>query len=98
MALWEEISSLPYLLESIEVLPSVNLWASSGFKVVRAAEKHWIVGHVHKRATTSNQVASTQETSRTQTPDIQNMTVERLRALLKEKKDELIARLKGSHD
>ncbi|MCD7451090.1 hypothetical protein HAX54_009538 [Datura stramonium] len=71
----------------------------------RAAEKALDSRASTKRATTSNQVASTQETSRTRTPDIQNMTVERLRALLKEKglsmrgrKDELIARLKGSHD
>ncbi|KAM3247170.1 hypothetical protein P3L10_008937 [Capsicum annuum] len=71
----------------------------------RAAEKA-LDGRVStKKATTSKQVASTQETSKTGTPDIHNMTVERLRALLKEKglslrgrKDELIARLRGTHD
>nr|UOV21269.1 DDA1b [Solanum melongena] len=68
----------------------------------RAAEKTLDSRTSNKKATTSNQVASPQETSRIRTPDIQNMTVEKLRALLKEKglslrgrKDELIARLRG---
>lgn len=68
----------------------------------RAAEKALDGRASNKKATTSNQVASPQETSRIRTPDIQNMTVEKLRALLKEKglslrgrKDELIARLRG---
>ncbi|CAN4087967.1 unnamed protein product [Withania somnifera] len=71
----------------------------------RAAEKALDSRTSTKKAATSIQVASTQETSKTRTPDIHNMTVERLRALLKEKglslrgrKDELIARLKGTHD
>ncbi|XP_070053510.1 protein LOWER TEMPERATURE 1 [Nicotiana tomentosiformis] len=68
----------------------------------RAAEKALDSRTSSKKATTSNQVASCQETSKARTPGIQNMTVERLRILLKEKglslrgrKDELIARLKG---
>ncbi|KAA8540686.1 hypothetical protein F0562_024395 [Nyssa sinensis] len=57
-----------------------------------------------KRATTNTQVGSQQEGSKSRAPDkdFQILTVERLRALLKEKglsvkgkKDELIARLRG---
>ncbi|XP_055828263.1 uncharacterized protein LOC129896400 [Solanum dulcamara] len=68
----------------------------------RAADKALDSRASTKKATTSNNVASTQETSKTRTPEIQNLTVEKLRALLKEKglslrgrKDELIARLRG---
>ncbi|XP_059302910.1 uncharacterized protein LOC132055225 [Lycium ferocissimum] len=71
----------------------------------RSAEKALDSRAATKKATTSNQVASSQESSKARTPDIQNMTVERLRVLLKEKglslrgrKDELIARLKATHN
>ncbi|KAJ8536574.1 hypothetical protein K7X08_034975 [Anisodus acutangulus] len=71
----------------------------------RAAEKALDGRASTKKATTSNQAASYQETSKSRTPDIQNMTVEKLRAMLKEKglslrgrKDDLIARLKGKND
>ncbi|KAK4362577.1 hypothetical protein RND71_017818 [Anisodus tanguticus] len=51
----------------------------------RAAEKA-LDGRVStKKAATSNQAASGQENSKTRTPNIQNMTVEKLRAMLKEK-------------
>ncbi|KAH7858600.1 hypothetical protein Vadar_025793 [Vaccinium darrowii] len=58
-----------------------------------------------KRAATDTQVGSPQEGSKSRVPekDFRSLTVERLRALLKEKglsprgkKDELIARLRGS--
>ncbi|WMV21247.1 hypothetical protein MTR67_014632 [Solanum verrucosum] len=83
----------------------------------RAAEKALDSRASAKKATTSNHAASAQvsdvlnlvstpaETSKTRAPEIQNMTVEKLRALLKEKGlslrgrkailDELIARLRG---
>ncbi|KAL3512580.1 hypothetical protein ACH5RR_025297 [Cinchona calisaya] len=60
-----------------------------------------------KRAMTSSQVASRQEGSKSRLPekDLQSLTVERIRALLKERglslkgrKDELIARLKGTNE
>ncbi|KAH7867550.1 hypothetical protein Vadar_034785 [Vaccinium darrowii] len=59
-----------------------------------------------KRGVTNNQAVSRQEGSRSRVPekDFQSLTVERLRALLKEKglsvkgkKDELIARLRGAN-
>ncbi|KAG5617938.1 hypothetical protein H5410_017762 [Solanum commersonii] len=68
----------------------------------RAAEKALDSRASAKKATTSNHAASAQETSKIHAPEIQNMTVEKLRVLLKEKglslrgrKDELIARLRG---
>lgn len=60
-----------------------------------------------KRAMTSTQVASRQEGSKSRLPerDLQSLTVERIRALLKERglsqkgrKDELISRLKGANE
>ncbi|KAK4350632.1 hypothetical protein RND71_029945 [Anisodus tanguticus] len=51
----------------------------------RAAEKALDGRASTKKATTSNQAASGQETSKSRTPDIHNMTVEKLRAMLKEK-------------
>uniref|UniRef100_M1B894 SAP domain-containing protein n=1 Tax=Solanum tuberosum TaxID=4113 RepID=M1B894_SOLTU len=51
----------------------------------RAAEKALDSRASAKKATTSNHAASAQETSKTHAPEIQNMTVEKLRALLKEK-------------
>ncbi|KAK9278435.1 hypothetical protein L1049_028000 [Liquidambar formosana] len=68
----------------------------------RAAEK--ALDGRSKRALTNTQISSRQEGSNSRAPvkDFQGLTVERLRALLKErglstrgKKDELIARLKG---
>ncbi|CAI9113087.1 OLC1v1013626C1 [Oldenlandia corymbosa var. corymbosa] len=59
-----------------------------------------------KRGTTSSQVLTRQEGSKSRLPekDLQSLTVERIRALLKEKglslrgrKDELIARLRGAN-
>ncbi|XP_059657387.1 uncharacterized protein LOC132303948 [Cornus florida] len=60
-----------------------------------------------KRAITNNQAGTRQEGSKSRGPDkdFQSLTVERLRALLREKglslkgkKDELIARLRGTND
>ncbi|CAA2962877.1 SAP domain-containing [Olea europaea subsp. europaea] len=72
----------------------------------RAADRALESKAAGKRAMSSTQLGSNQETSRLSMPnkDLQSLTVEKLRALLKEKglilkgkKDELIARLRGAN-
>ncbi|XAR50324.1 hypothetical protein NMG60_11004615 [Bertholletia excelsa] len=80
--------------------------AASEASKKRPAERALDVRASAKRPVTSTQVGSRQESSKSRVPerDFQSLTVERLRALLKEKglssrgkKDELIARLRGAN-